>query len=159
VSKIAYFSLGSNLGDREQHLRDALDLVAQPRLRILRVSSFYETEPQDVPGQPWFLNAVAEAETDLFPKQVLFRVHRVEKELGRTRSEIKAARTIDVDILLYGAAIIDTDELIVPHPRLAERRFVLEPLAELAPNLRHPITGRSVAEMLKDVAGQRVRKL
>ena len=156
---MVYLSLGSNIGDRERNLRDAVGLLAEPQLRAVRVSSFYETEPLDVHDQPWFLNAVAEAETDLFPKQLLARVQRIEQVLGRRRLKPKGPRTIDIDILLYGGAVIDADELQVPHPRLAERRFVLEPLAELAPNLRHPVTGRSVAEMLVGVAKQQVRRV
>jgi len=159
VSKTAYLSLGSNLGDRERNLRDALGLLAGPRLRVLRVSSFYETAPLELRDQPWFLNAVAEVETDLFPKQLLARVQKIERELGRKRIVPKGPRTIDIDILLYGVAVIDAEELQVPHTRLAERRFVLEPLAELAPDLRHPVTRRTVAEMLHAVAGQQVRKV
>jgi 2-amino-4-hydroxy-6-hydroxymethyldihydropteridine diphosphokinase len=159
VSKTVYLSLGSNIGDRERNLRDAVDLLAEPQLRAVRVSSFYETEPLEVLDQPWFLNAVVEAETDLFPKQLLARVQRIEQVLGRRRLKPKGPRTIDIDILLYGGAVIDADELQVPHPRLAERRFVLEPLAELAPNLHHPVTGRSVAEMLVAVAKQQVRRV
>ncbi len=159
MSKTAYLSLGSNLGDRERNLRDALGLLAGPRLRVLRVSSLYETAPLELRDQPWFLNAVAEVETDLFPKQLLARVQKIERQLGRKRIVPKGPRTIDIDILLYGAAVIDAEELQVPHPRLAERRFVLEPLAELAPDLRHPVTRRTVAEMLHAVTGQQVRKL
>ena len=159
MSKTVYLSLGSNLGDRERNLRDAVDLLVEPQLRAVRVSSFYETEPLEVRDQPWFLNAVVEAETDLFPKQLLARVQRIEQVLGRRRLKPKGPRTIDIDILLYGGVVIDADGLQVPHPRLAERRFVLEPLAELAPNLHHPVTGRTVAEMLLAVARQQVRRV
>jgi 2-amino-4-hydroxy-6-hydroxymethyldihydropteridine diphosphokinase len=148
LSKTVYLSLGSNLGDREQMLRQALELLAAPDLRILRVSSIRETEPVDVLDQPRFLNLVAEVETDLFPKQLLQRVQRIELDLGRKRLRPKGPRTIDIDILLYGDAVIDSPELTVPHPRMAERRFVLEPLAELAPGLRHPLTRRTVRQML-----------
>jgi 2-amino-4-hydroxy-6-hydroxymethyldihydropteridine diphosphokinase len=148
LSKIVYLSLGSNLGDREQMLRQALERLAAAGLRILRVSSIRETEPVDVLDQPRFLNLVAEAETDLFPRQLLARTQRVELELGRKRLRPKGPRTIDIDILLYGDAVIDSPELTVPHPRMAQRRFVLEPLAELAPDLRHPVTRRTVREML-----------
>lgn len=159
MSKTVYLSLGSNLGDRERNLRDAVGLLAEPSLRVLRVSSFYETEPLEVPDQRWFLNAVVEAETDFFPRQLLARIQRIEQQLGRRRLKPKGPRTIDIDILFYGGAVIDADELQVPHPRLGERRFVLEPLAELAPELRHPVTRRTVAEMLHDVAGQQVRRV
>ena len=159
MSKTVYLSLGSNLGDRERNLRDALGLLAEPGLRVLRVSSFYETEPLEVRDQRRFLNAVAEAETDLFPKQLLARLQRIEQRLGRRRLKPKGPRTIDIDILLYGGTVIDAEELQVPHPRLAQRRFVLEPLAELAPDLRHPVTRRTVTEMLRDVAGQQVRRV
>jgi 2-amino-4-hydroxy-6-hydroxymethyldihydropteridine diphosphokinase len=156
--KTVYLSLGSNLGDRERMLERALALLEAPDLRIQRVSSLYETAPVDVPDQPSFLNLVAEAETDLFPKQLLARIHKAEHQLGRRRVRPKGPRTIDIDILLFGEAVMDTDELTVPHPRLAERRFVLEPLAELAPDLRHPVTRRTAAEMLGSVREQAVRK-
>ena len=159
MSKTVYLSLGSNLGDRERNLRDAVGLLAEPSLRVLRVSSFYETEPLEVRDQPWFLNAVAEAETDFFPKQLLARLLRIEQQLGRRRLKPKGPRMIDIDILLYGGSVIDADELQVPHPRLTERRFVLEPLAELAPELRHPVTRVTVREMLQAVAGQQVRRV
>jgi 2-amino-4-hydroxy-6-hydroxymethyldihydropteridine diphosphokinase len=159
VSKTVYLSLGSNLGDRERNLRDALDRLAEPRLRILRVSALYETEPQDVCNQPWFLNAVAEAETDFFPKQLLARIQKIEQQLGRKRGRPKGPRTIDIDILLYGQSVIESAELTVPHPRLAERRFVLEPLAELVPGLRHPLTRRTMREMLQALPPQGVRKV
>ncbi len=158
MSRIVYLSLGSNLGDREGNLRRALELLTEPRLRVVRVSSFYETEPQEVRDQPWFLNAVAEVETDLFPRQLLGRVQKIEQQLGRKRIREKGPRTIDIDILLFGGAVIETGELQVPHPRMMERRFVLEPLAELAPELRHPVTKRTVAEMLGGVAGQGVKR-
>jgi 2-amino-4-hydroxy-6-hydroxymethyldihydropteridine diphosphokinase len=158
MSKLVYLSLGSNLGDRERNLEQAIDLLAEAGLRILRRSHIYETEPQDVRDQPWFLNLVVEAETDLFPKQLLARLQQIERQLGRKRSTPKGPRTIDIDILLYGDSVIETDELVVPHPRLPERRFVLEPLAELAPDLRHPVTRRSIGELLAGLSSQRVRR-
>lgn len=158
MSKIVYLSLGSNLGDRERSLEQALDLIAQAGLKILRRSHIYETEPRDVRDQPWFLNLVVEAETDFFPKQLLARLQQIEHQLGRKRIQPKGPRTIDIDILLYGDSVIETDELVVPHPRLPERRFVLEPLAELAPDLRHPVTRRSIGEILSGLSGQRVRR-
>jgi 2-amino-4-hydroxy-6-hydroxymethyldihydropteridine diphosphokinase len=157
--KTAYLSLGSNLSARETNLRRALALLAAPDLHIKRTSSTYETEPQDLPQQPWFLNLVVEIETTLFPLQLLARVQKIEKELGRRRTVPKGPRTIDIDILLFGDFTIDNSKLTVPHPRMRQRRFVLEPLAELAPDLRHPITRRTIREMLNDVSVQIVKKL
>jgi 2-amino-4-hydroxy-6-hydroxymethyldihydropteridine diphosphokinase len=158
LSRIVYLSLGSNLGDRERNLEQAAGLLAAIGLRIARRSHLYETEPQDMRDQPWFLNQVLEAETELFPKQLLVRAQKIEQQLGRKRLKPKGPRTIDIDILLYGSAVIETEELVVPHPRLAQRRFVLEPLAELAPDLRHPVTRRTVREMLGETSGQQVRR-
>ena len=146
--KLAYLSLGSNMGRRESTLAEALRLLAAPDLRVVRVSPVYETEPMELRDQPWFLNLVAEIETDLFPRQLLARTQKIEKELGRKRKVSKGPRTIDIDILLYGSFVIDTPDLPVPHPRMAERRFVLEPLAQLAPELRHPVLRRTVSELL-----------
>jgi 2-amino-4-hydroxy-6-hydroxymethyldihydropteridine diphosphokinase len=159
MSKTVYLSLGSNLGDRERNLEQAVDLLAAAGLRVLRRSEIYETEPQDVREQPCFLNMVLQAETDSLPKQLLARLQKIERQLGRKRIKPRGPRTIDIDILLYGDAVIETDELVVPHPRLQDRRFVLEPLAELAPDLRHPVTRRSVREMLPATSAQHVRKL
>lgn len=121
-------------------------------------SSIYETEPQDVRDQPWFLNLVVEIATRLAPVELLARIHEVEAHLGRTRDVPKGPRTVDIDILFYDDRVIETSTLRIPHPRLAERRFVLEPLAELAPHLRHPITGRTAVEMLSAVRDQQVRR-
>jgi 2-amino-4-hydroxy-6-hydroxymethyldihydropteridine diphosphokinase len=109
--------------------------------------------------QPWFLNQVAEFETSLFPLQLLHRIHRVEKDLGRVRTVVNGPRTVDIDIILYGNTIMQTAELEIPHPRYRERRFVLEPLAELSPALRDPATGESVAVLLDTVRAQTVRRL
>lgn len=157
--KTAYLSLGSNLGDREANLRRALLLLASPELRVLRFSSTYETEPQDLRGQPWFLNLVAEIETTLFPLQLLAQIQRIEKALGRKRVVDKGPRTLDIDIVFFGNFVIDTPRLQVPHPRMQDRRFVLEPLAELAPELRHPVTRRTVREMLAATHAQKVSRI
>lgn len=141
--KLLYLSLGSNLGDREANLHAALSLLSPTR-----VSPIYETEPVDYTNQPWFLNLVAEVETDLFPRQALAWTQRIERELGRVRTVPKGPRTIDIDILLFGSVVMRTSELEIPHPRLAERRFVLQPLADLAPDLKHPVTGHTVRQML-----------
>lgn len=157
--RTVYLSLGSNLGDREENLRQAIARLDAAGVHVSRRSSVYETEPRDAPNQPWFLNQVIEAETDLSPRQLLVRVEKVELEMGRQRLRPKGPRTIDVDILLCGETIVRTKDLELPHPRLAERRFVLEPLAELAPELRHPLTRLTVRQMLAAVAGQTVKRL
>ena len=157
--KKAYLSLGSNLGDREVNLRRALELIASPEVRVTRVSSTYETEPRDLRHQPWFLNIVAEIETTLFPLQLLGRIQKTEKELGRQRVVDKGPRTLDIDIVLFGNSVIDTPRLQVPHPRMHERRFVLEPLNELAPELHHPLTRRTIREMLAATASQKVSRI
>lgn len=155
--KTAYLSLGSNIGSRETHLRSALDRLAANGMRVTAESSIYETDPQDLKDQPCFLNMVAAIETALFPIQLLSRIQKIERELGRQRLVDKGPRTIDIDILLYGKFVIRTDQLTVPHPRMAQRRFVLEPLAELAPGLRHPVLGGTVRDLLRGVESQGVR--
>src|ERR1700682_466348 len=155
--KTVYLGLGSNVGDRERNLAAALAQLAGPALRILRVSSTYETEPVDYTGQRWFLNLVVEAETDLFPMQLLARIVKIERALGRVRTVPKGPRTLDIDILLYGRAVIRSARLEIPHPRMGERRFVLAPLAELAPGLRHPLTRKTIREMLDAAPVQAVR--
>jgi len=154
--KTVYLALGSNLGDREARLREAVAKLEAAEIRILRRSPVYETEPQDVRDQGWFLNAVLETETALFPMQLLARTQKIEREMGRQRVKISGPRSIDIDILLYGNFVIRTPQLEIPHPRMATRRFVLEPLAALAPDLRLPLAGRAVKEILADIQGQRV---
>jgi len=141
----AYIGLGSNLGDREAALRSALELLGDD---VVAVSSFRETDPIGYLDQPRFLNAAAAVETALEPRAVLDRLLEVERELGRTRDGARfGPRTIDLDLLLYGDRVIDEPGLVVPHPRLADRRFVLEPLAELDPDLVVPGLGR-VSDLL-----------
>lgn len=144
---VAYIGLGSNLGAREENLRVALERLRA--LGQLRVSSVRETEPVGVTDQPRFLNAAAELETDLGPRELLARLLEIERELGRERAAEKrwGPRPIDLDLLVYGEEAIDEPGLTVPHPRLAERRFALEPLHELAPELRLP-DGRRIRDLL-----------
>ena len=155
--KTIYLSLGSNIGDRKANLHAAIERLAAPRLCVLRVSPIYETEPIDYTDQRWFLNLVVEAETTLFPMQLLARTGKIERDLGRVRTVPKGPRTIDIDILLYGNAVVHSAMLEIPHPRMAQRRFVLAPLADLAPDLRHPVTHLAVRQMLDQAPVGRVR--
>ena len=157
--KIVYLGLGSNVGEREQNLQAAVDRLHSGELRITRLSSVYETEPQGLRNQRWFLNLVAEAETDLFPRQMLGRIIKIERELGRRRVIANGPRTIDIDILFFGNAVVETGELTIPHPRFAERRFVLAPMVELAPDLRDPVSRRTTRELLAATADQAVRQV
>jgi len=156
--KTIYLSLGSNSGDRLENLARARDRLVAADIRILRTSSVYETAPRDVPGQPWFLNQVIEAESTLLPRQLLSRLQKIERDMGRKRTVAKGPRNIDIDIVFFGGSVISMPDLEIPHPRMAERRFVLEPLAELAPELRHPVLNRSVREMLAKVTDQQARR-
>src|SRR4030095_10817122 len=142
-------ALGSNLGDREQHLRDALAALA-PIVHNLRVSTFHDTAPVGVAGpQPMYLNAAAVGDTALSARDLLNTLLDIEASLGRRRPYPNAPRTLDLDLILYDAAIETSERLTVPHPRFRERRFVLAPLAEIAPDWRDPVTGRSVEELLR----------
>lgn len=143
-----YLSLGSNLGDREKNLRGAIAALPEAGVRLTRESSLYETEPVDFTDQPWFLNCVVEAETQLPALALLRALRGIESRLGSKKEFAKGPRLLDIDILVYGDATIDTPELQVPHPRMTQRRFVLVPLAELAPGLRHPSWNATPAEML-----------
>jgi len=157
--KTAFLALGSNVGDREANLRTAVTLLQGDEIWVRRGSSLYETAPQELLDQPSFLNAVLEVETSLFPMQLLARVREIERKMGRRRVTPKGPRNIDIDILFYGRTVIATAELEVPHPRIAQRRFVLEPLAQIAPAFRHPLTGKTANEMLATLEPQGVRRL
>jgi 2-amino-4-hydroxy-6-hydroxymethyldihydropteridine diphosphokinase len=159
LTKNVYLGFGSNIGDREAQIRRAIEMLDSEELRLVRVSSFYETEPIGFTKQRWFLNCAAEFATALFPRQLLHRIQRVELQLGRKRAVVNGPRTIDIDILVFGESVVKTPELEVPHPRFRERRFVLAPLAELNPELRDPVTHRTVSELLQDVKGQAARKV
>jgi 2-amino-4-hydroxy-6-hydroxymethyldihydropteridine diphosphokinase len=152
----AYVALGSNLGEREDFLKRALEAMRrQPGLSVERVSSVHETEPLGGPaGQGKYLNAVAELRTDLKAKQLLDALLGIEKSLGRVREQRFGPRTIDLDLLLYGDSVIDTPDLVVPHPRMHERLFVLEPLCEIAPDMLHPLFARPFRALLEDQCRQ-----
>jgi 2-amino-4-hydroxy-6-hydroxymethyldihydropteridine diphosphokinase len=149
---IAYIGLGSNLGDREATLRAALrDLDARGDVKVVRRSHLHETEPVGGPPQGAFINAVAELATPLSPKELLQVLHEVEDEFGRERTVRWGPRTLDLDLLLYGDRIIDMPALHVPHPRMHERRFVLEPLCELCPDRPHPRLGKTIQQLLSEL--------
>jgi 2-amino-4-hydroxy-6-hydroxymethyldihydropteridine diphosphokinase len=150
-----YIALGTNVGDRENNLREAIRLLAEAGIRILKISSIYETEPVDYLEQAWFLNAVLEAHADLPALDLLHKLRAIESAMGSKKAFAKGPRLIDLDILLYGNESIATPELQVPHPRMLERRFVLVPLTEIAPNLRHPswpATSSQLLAALKDTS-------
>jgi 2-amino-4-hydroxy-6-hydroxymethyldihydropteridine diphosphokinase len=149
----AYLSLGSNLGDREENLRAAIARL-DPLGDITAVSSFYETEPVDFLDQPWFLNCVVLLETDLSAQMLLQRLLAIERAMGRERLQSKGPRLIDIDILLFGKEVIREPGLTIPHPALHERRFVLEPLAEIAPEVVHPVLKKSVTALLSSMPDQ-----
>jgi 2-amino-4-hydroxy-6-hydroxymethyldihydropteridine diphosphokinase len=159
VHKTVYLSLGSNLGDRAANLRAAIEKLADLG-SVVAASSFYETEPVELTAQPWFLNCAVKLDTEKMPRQLISAILSLEQSMGRQRKQKKGPRVIDIDILLFGSSVIEIPSLTIPHPKLHERRFVLEPLAEIAPDARHPVFKRSMRE-LRDALppGQTVKKL
>ncbi|MCL5669957.1 MAG: 2-amino-4-hydroxy-6-hydroxymethyldihydropteridine diphosphokinase [Acidobacteria bacterium] len=152
--KQVYLSFGSNLGSPLENIKKALGALPTVGIEVRRVSSFYRTEPVDFRRQPWFVNCVAEVATDLMPLQLLKALQRIEWALGRRKVIDKGPRMIDIDILLYENVVVQSRPLSIPHERLSHRKFVLVPLRELAANLRHPVTQRTVLEMLNETPDQ-----
>ena len=147
MKKTVYLSLGSNIGNRAANLRQAME-----RLRdlgtIVAASSLYETDPVEVQQQPMFLNCALAMKTEFTPRQFLSQILALEQSMGRRRTQLKGPRTIDIDVVFFGDAVVDTPELTIPHPAMHQRRFVLEPLVEIAPDAIHPVFKRSIRELL-----------
>jgi len=159
VGNVTYLSLGSNLGDRAANLHSAIVQLA-PAGKVTAISSLYETEPVEVVDQSWFLNCVVAIETELGPRELLQSLLAIEQFMGRQRLSQKGPRKIDIDILLYGDRVLDQTGLKVPHPAMHRRRFVLEPLGEIAPDVSHPVLHKTAREMLASLGGgQIVRRL
>ncbi|HEY7825623.1 MAG TPA: 2-amino-4-hydroxy-6-hydroxymethyldihydropteridine diphosphokinase [Candidatus Acidoferrales bacterium] len=148
--KTIYLSLGSNIGDRAENIARAVAALAEHGVRVTRQSSLYETEPVELREQEWFLNGVVSAQTDLAPRDLMAALLAIERSLGRERTVPKGPRIIDIDILLFGDAVVKEPQLEIPHPRMAARRFVLVPFAEIAPDAWHPVLRKSIGALLDE---------
>jgi 2-amino-4-hydroxy-6-hydroxymethyldihydropteridine diphosphokinase len=149
VPTIVYLGLGSNIGDREATLNTAVAELSKAGAKVVRESSKIETDPVGFLDQPAFLNMAVEVETTKSPRELLAAILTIERQLGRVRTIRNGPRTIDIDILLFGSVLVEEPDLTIPHPRMTERGFVLQPLAELCPDLIHPVTGLSIREHLR----------
>lgn len=159
MRKIAYLSLGSNVGDREVQLRDAVARLGSVG-HVVAASAFYETEPVEFTEQPWFLNCVVALEANRTPQELMAAILGIEQAMGRQRVQKKGPRLIDIDILLFDQVVVESKEITIPHPAMHQRRFVLEPLAEIAPELLHPMFKKTVRQLRNALpSGQTVRKL
>lgn len=159
MANLVYLSLGSNIGDRAARLRDAITRL-ESLGRVMAVSSFYETEPVEYTQQPWFLNCAVALETTKMPRRLMSALLQIERHMGRRRVTKKGPRTIDIDILLFGDTVMNSADLTIPHPAMQERRFVLEPLAEIAQDARHPGLNKTIRELRDELPkGQAVRRV